>query len=70
MDYDCPLCDEGPMIHRVGMEYEFYGCKNFPKCRGTRNRFGKDSTRSPREDEEPLTPSERREKANKRRWEQ
>lgn len=31
----CPRCG-GEMVKRKGMYGEFYGCSNFPRCRGTR----------------------------------
>lgn len=37
MQDNCPICNEGPMVLRVRKSdnHEFYGCKNFPKCKGT-----------------------------------
>lgn len=32
----CPKCD-GEMVQRKGPNGPFYGCRNFPNCRGTRN---------------------------------
>jgi len=31
----CPTC-ETPMVKRTGVKGEFWGCSNFPKCKGTR----------------------------------
>lgn len=38
LDYSprCPYCG-GTMVLRSGVHGKFYGCLNFPKCRGTRN---------------------------------
>lgn len=36
----CPDCD-GPMISRKGTYGIFWGCKNFPDCRGTRDSMGR-----------------------------
>ena len=37
----CPECD-GPMVSRANKAtgQRFWGCKNFPKCKGTRNTDG------------------------------
>lgn len=37
----CPTCD-GPMVSRLNRttEQRFWGCKDYPKCRGTRNTDG------------------------------
>lgn len=32
----CPKCG-APTILRIGKYGEFYGCSNFPKCKGNRN---------------------------------
>jgi len=32
----CPQC-QGPMSRRTGKRGDFWGCNNFPNCRGTRN---------------------------------
>ena len=36
----CPECD-GPMISRNGKYGTFWGCKNYPKCLGTRDSMGR-----------------------------
>lgn len=36
----CPDCD-GPMISRTGKYGVFWGCKNYPKCKGTRDSEGR-----------------------------
>lgn len=35
----CPEC-EGEMISRVSKYGSFWGCKNFPACKGTRDVMG------------------------------
>jgi ssDNA-binding Zn-finger/Zn-ribbon topoisomerase 1 len=35
----CPLCD-GQMVPRASAHGKFWGCKAYPKCRGTRNVMG------------------------------
>jgi len=35
----CPDCD-GPMIPRTSQYGKFWGCKNYPKCKGTRDSMG------------------------------
>jgi len=32
----CPLCGS-PMVMRQGMHGNFYGCTDFPSCRGVRS---------------------------------
>lgn len=32
----CPIC-EGPMVSRQSARGRFWGCRSFPKCRGTRD---------------------------------
>jgi len=36
----CPECD-GPMVSRKGKFGVFWGCKQFPKCKGTRDSMGR-----------------------------
>lgn len=36
----CPVC-EGPMISRKGQYGTFWGCKNYPECKGTRDSMGR-----------------------------
>ena len=35
----CPNCD-GPMIPRNGQYGKFWGCKDYPRCKGTRDSMG------------------------------
>lgn len=35
----CPKC-EGPMVPRTSKHGKFWGCKAYPKCRGTRDSMG------------------------------
>jgi hypothetical protein len=37
--YNCPLCS-AVMRKRNGYKGEFWGCTNYPDCRGTRNEDG------------------------------
>lgn len=46
----CPLCD-GPMTPRTSAHGKFWGCKAYPKCKGTRNAEGESRRRDP-EDED------------------
>ena len=39
-DIRCPRCNSG-MILRYGSKGAFYGCSQFPRCRGTRSYNGK-----------------------------
>ena len=41
-EYKCPVCGEGPMIERTRKRdgNPFFGCRNFPRCRGTRDGDG------------------------------
>jgi len=36
----CPDCD-GEMVSRTGKFGVFWGCKSFPKCKGTRDSMGR-----------------------------
>lgn len=40
----CPL-DGAPMKLRSGKFGSFYGCSNYPTCKGTRDESGKDTTK-------------------------
>lgn len=35
----CPEC-EGPMVPRTSQHGKFWGCKAYPKCKGTRDSMG------------------------------
>lgn len=36
----CPECG-GPMVSRTGQFGRFWGCKNYPQCKGTRDSQGR-----------------------------
>jgi ssDNA-binding Zn-finger/Zn-ribbon topoisomerase 1 len=36
----CPDCD-GDMVSRTGKYGTFWGCKDYPKCKGTRDSMGR-----------------------------
>lgn len=36
----CPEC-EGPMVSRKGIFGTFWGCKDYPNCKGTRDSMGR-----------------------------
>jgi ssDNA-binding Zn-finger/Zn-ribbon topoisomerase 1 len=36
----CPECD-GEMVSRTGKYGTFWGCKSYPKCKGTRDSMGR-----------------------------
>lgn len=67
----CPTCG-GPMVSRANKAsgQRFWGCKNYPTCKGTRNTDGE----APlwRNDDvgemEPFTPSDRQRMNDKGRW--
>lgn len=67
----CPECD-GPMVSRKSAHGVFWGCANYPKCRGTRNSMGDARNRFEseidhrRSDDE--MPSQRWADRDKRRW--
>lgn len=44
----CPNCS-GPMAKRKSTTGEFYGCRNYPTCKGTLN-IGQESKEKPGED--------------------
>lgn len=62
----CPECD-GPMVPRTSAHGKFWGCKAFPKCRGTRNVDG-EAPKYNNEREEAALPSERWRERDRRRW--
>jgi ssDNA-binding Zn-finger/Zn-ribbon topoisomerase 1 len=62
----CPECD-GPMVSRSSAHGVFWGCKAFPRCRGTRNVDG-EARRSRREEEADRLPSDRLRDRDRRRW--
>ena len=39
----CPQCD-GPMVSRKSQHGVFWGCRNYPKCKGTRDSMGRSRT--------------------------
>lgn len=68
----CPICN-GPMVSRKSgaTGQRFWGCKQFPKCKGTRNTDGE----APRQWDERMNtlddgdmPSERQRSNDRRRW--
>jgi ssDNA-binding Zn-finger/Zn-ribbon topoisomerase 1 len=69
----CPLCD-GPMTPRMSAHGKFWGCQDYPRCRGTRNVMGDANT--PRQgdavrhggDEDASMPSDRWRDRDRRRW--
>lgn len=68
-DVKCPTC-EGPMVSRKSATGVFWGCKAFPKCRGTRNNMGEaPRPRVDRDDDaERELPSDRWRDRDRRRW--
>lgn len=69
----CPDCG-GPMTPRTSAHGKFWGCKAYPRCRGTRNSMGDARTRFEsdtdyRRDEDEL-PSRRQAGNDRRRWDQ
>lgn len=61
----CPLCD-GPMVSRTSTHGVFWGCRAYPKCKGTRNADGESRQRG--NDEEGRMPSDRLRDNDRRRW--
>lgn len=67
----CPDCG-GPMVPRNSSRGKFWGCKKYPKCKGTRNSDGeaprrRDDLESERDDNDGL-PSDRLRQGDRRRW--
>lgn len=68
----CPDCG-GPMVSRSSAHGRFWGCKEYPRCTGTRNSMGDARTRfesdtdNRRADDE--LPSRRWAGRDRRRWE-
>jgi ssDNA-binding Zn-finger/Zn-ribbon topoisomerase 1 len=76
----CPECD-GPMVSRVTRTEpprRFWGCRQFPSCKGTRNTDGEPPRRRPfmdltNDDVTGITaetPSEQLRRRDKRRWDE
>lgn len=72
----CPQCN-GPMVPRTSQHGKFWGCKAYPKCRGTRNVMG--DTNTPRQQDDDWhggwmadreLPSDRQRGNDKGRWRQ
>ena len=63
----CPECN-GPMVSRQNKQTKqyFWGCADFPRCRGTRNTDGEAPEEVLRED--AVLPSERQHRNDRRRW--
>lgn len=61
-DVKCPECD-GPMVSRTNSKNntKFWGCKNYPNCKGTRDSMGmsKLDREMEREDNAQKEPEER-----------
>lgn len=65
----CPDCN-GPMTSRTSAHGVFWGCKAYPKCKGTRNSMGDARTRFEADvDERHELPSQRWASRDRRRWE-
>jgi ssDNA-binding Zn-finger/Zn-ribbon topoisomerase 1 len=68
----CPECD-GPMVSRTSAHGVFWGCKDYPRCKGTRNSMGeaRKPFARPSDASEPdsVLPSERWGNRDRRRWE-
>lgn len=66
----CPDCD-GPMVSRTSESGVFWGCKAYPRCKGTRDNMGRSKAErtGQREDwrDEDL-PSTRMGNRDRRRW--
>jgi DNA topoisomerase-1 len=69
---ECPDCG-GEMTPRTSAHGKFWGCKAYPKCKGTRNSDGIARRTIDRQDErqdEARLPSERWAGNDRRRWNQ
>lgn len=67
----CPECD-GPMIARNGKFGKFWGCKNYPVCKGTRDSMGRSKQERDEEKQKELEREQNREHSRfsfKRRYE-
>jgi ssDNA-binding Zn-finger/Zn-ribbon topoisomerase 1 len=62
---NCPECD-GTMVPRTSERGAFWGCKEFPRCRGTRNVDGEAPQRW--SDDGGGLPSDRYRDNDRRRW--
>lgn len=66
-DLTCPDCG-GAMVSRANKTtgQRFWGCKDYPKCRGTRDTDGNSAA----ERRGDLAPSERQRDNDRQRWRQ
>jgi ssDNA-binding Zn-finger/Zn-ribbon topoisomerase 1 len=62
----CPECD-GPMVSRTSTHGRFWGCKDYPRCKGTRNVDG-EANRSRADEDADMLPSDRLRNNDRRRW--
>lgn len=65
----CPLCG-GAMVRRRSAHGPFWGCRDFPKCKGLRDSMGeapRQRTEREADDTDPQLPSERLSRGS-RRW--
>ena len=61
----CPEC-EGPMVSRKSKYGVFWGCKNYPKCKGTRDSMGRSKAeRDLEREDEAQKPTEERFRFNR-----
>lgn len=67
-DLECPDCG-GEMVSRRNAQtgQRFYGCKNYPTCRGTRDTDGESPREHKRANGETF-PSDRWRRADRSRW--
>lgn len=65
---DCPDCGH-PMVKRDGMYGEFYGCRQFPACRGTRKLDWKNQKPKPKQEQGFWSKALQEEKAARKKHE-
>lgn len=56
----CPECN-GKMISRTDKFGVFWGCKNYPECKGTRDNLGRSKVDRAKEKGEEYEPEEKKE---------
>lgn len=65
----CPECS-GEMVSRKGQYGVFWGCKDYPNCKGTRDNLGRSKAdrEEEKENEKIGLPSDRMRDNDRRRW--
>ena len=70
-DVKCPDCG-GKMVSRTGQYGRFWGCADYPKCKGTRDSMGRSKSEREnhkrKDDHEDIGPDSRNSQFGNKRW--